>query len=136
MASAKMQRYKLLFRRRWWLLLLAASIGVCYQIYNFKKKEDEWVAHGRLVAAGRINVAEGATYSEQMHDIFGTSMELIRSREVRTRASERVTALHPDLSPINVTLRVVRPSGAGIIDISARGREKEYTKVYLNALLD
>jgi hypothetical protein len=30
-ASAKFQRYKILLRRRWWFLLLTASIGVCVQ---------------------------------------------------------------------------------------------------------
>jgi polysaccharide biosynthesis transport protein len=137
MASAKMQRYKLLFRRRWWLLLLAASIGICYQAWKVSNEPIRYVSSARLVAGGQINVAKGPhTYSESGQDFYGTAIEILQSGEVRKRAADRVEALNPGSKRTAVSLNVVRPAGASILNISATGDEPKYTVAYLNALLD
>jgi len=139
LASAKFQRYKALLRRRWWLLFLAASIGVCFQAWQVTTKPTTYVSYARLVAGGSINVTKGPQYRElQVHggDFYGSAMEVLRSGEVRKRATERVEALNPDLKITPVTLRIDRNPGSTMLNVAATGREPKYTVAFLNALLD
>ena len=63
--SAKFQRYKILLRRRWWFLLLTASIGVCVQSLRITGKPQNYISLAKLVAGGHMvvgsNVANRAS---------------------------------------------------------------------------
>src|SRR6478752_1166707 len=97
-ASAKFQRYKILLRRRWWFLLLTASIGVCVQALRITGQPDTHTSLAKLVAGGRIVTNEGAVnWQEQLTDFYGTIIETLESAEMKKRAMSRVHALHPDL---------------------------------------
>jgi capsular exopolysaccharide synthesis family protein len=134
LASAKFQRYKNLLIRRWWVLFLAASIGVCMQAYKASSLPTEYVSYARLVAGGQSAVP--GAMRESTSDFFSNASELLRSGEVRKRATERVEALNPDLKAVGVSLRVNRSGQSSILNVSAVGGEPKYTVAYLNALLD
>ena len=65
-ASAKFQRYKILLRRRWWFLLLTASIGMCVQALTITGKPQIFRSLAKLVAGGRM-VANVVTLEVEMH---------------------------------------------------------------------
>ena len=52
--SAKFQRYKILLRRRWWFLLLTASIGVCVMALKITGQPQSFTSLAKLVAGGRV----------------------------------------------------------------------------------
>lgn len=135
--SAKFQRYKILLRRRWWFLLLTASIGVCVQTLRITGKPQEYISLAKLVAGGRI-VANSSTpaYMEQLQDFYGTIIETLESSEMRRRALDRVRALHPDMKETDVEVRVSQNKGSAIFNVAAVGAEPKYTRIFLDALLD
>ncbi|MEZ5384304.1 MAG: polysaccharide biosynthesis tyrosine autokinase [Prosthecobacter sp.] len=135
-ASAKFQRYKILLRRRWWFLLLTASIGVCVQALRITGRPHEFRSLAKLVAGGQIVLNEGATWREERADFYGTIIETIESAEMKRRALERVRALNPDMKDSDVDIRVAQTKGSAIFNIIATGSEPKYTRIFLDALLE
>lgn len=135
-ASAKFQRYKILLRRRWWFLLLTASIGVCVQALRITGRPQEFRSLAKLVAGGRMVQNGDFSWVEQLQDFYGTIIETVESAEMKRRALERVRALNPDLKDSDVEIRVAQTKGSAIFNILATGSEPKYTKIFLDALLD
>jgi len=135
-ASAKFQRYKILLRRRWWFLLLTASIGVCVQALRITGRPQEFRSLAKLVAGGSLQSNNDYTWREQQQDFYGTIIETVESADMRRRALERVRALHPDLKDSDVEIRVAQTKGSAIFNIVATGAEPKYTKIFLDALLE
>lgn len=135
-ASAKFQRYKILLRRRWWFLLLTASIGVCVQALTITGKPQIFRSLAKLVAGGRMVANGDLQWQEQLQDFYGTIIETIESAEMIRKARERVHALHPDLKDSDVEIRVAQTKGSAIFNILATGSEPKYTQIFLNSLLD
>lgn len=135
--SAKLQRYQILFRRRWWFLLLTASIGICVQAVLITGKPDEYKSLAKLVAGGRM-VAQGevAGWQEIMVDFYGTIIETLQSAEMKKRALARIRALYPDLKDSEVEIRVAQNRGSAIFNVFATGSDPAYTKIFLQALID
>lgn len=135
-ASAKFQRYKILLRRRWWFLLLTASIGVCVQALRITGRPQEFRSLAKLVAGGQMVANDNYTWREQQADFYGTIIETVESAEMKRRALERVRALNPDLKDSDVEIRVAQTKGSAIFNILATGSEPRYTRIFLDALLD
>lgn len=136
--SAKFQRYKILLRRRWWFLLLTASIGVCFKALLITGKPQEYVSLAKLVAGGRMvsNASGGPSYVDYLQDFYGTIIETLESAEMRRHALERVRALNPDLKESDVDVHVTQNKGSAIFNVAAIGTEPKFTRVFLDALLD
>ncbi|MBL9180465.1 MAG: polysaccharide biosynthesis tyrosine autokinase [Verrucomicrobiaceae bacterium] len=134
-ASAKFQRYKILLRRRWWFLLLTASIGVCVQALRITGRPQEFRSLAKLVAGGQMVMNDSVSWHEQQADFYGTIIETVESAEMKRRALERVRAMNPDLKDSEVEIRVAQTKGSAIFNILATGSEPKYTKVFLDALL-
>lgn len=135
-ASAKFQRYKILLRRRWWFLLLTASIGVCVQALRITGRPQEFRSLAKLVAGGQMVFNDSVTWREQQQDFYGTIIETVESAEMKRRALERVRALNPDVKDSDVEIRVAQTKGSAIFNILATGSEPKYTRIFLDSLLD
>ena len=135
--SAKFQRYKILLRRRWWFLLLTASIGVCVQALRITSKPQSYVSLAKLVAGGRMAMGNsGVGYQDYLSDFYGTIIETLESAEMRKHALERVRLLFPDLKEADVEIRVSQNKGSAIFNVACLGSDREYSQVFLNSLLD
>lgn len=136
--SAKFQRYKILLRRRWWFLLLTAAIGVCFQALSISNKPTQFISLARLVAGGRMMSAAsaGPQYIEYLQDFYGTIIETLESAEMKKHANERVRALYPDLKVSDVDVKVSQNKGSAIFNVAAIGTDIQYTRFFLDALLE
>ncbi|MFZ4764153.1 MAG: polysaccharide biosynthesis tyrosine autokinase [Roseimicrobium sp.] len=137
--SAKLQRYKVLLRRRWWFLLLTAAIAICFEALVITGKTTEYIAIGKIVAGLQVKIGsrEGEVISERfVQDFYGTQIETLESGALRNHALERVRSLHPELKEIEVEISVTQTRGSSILNVAAVGAEAKYTRVYLDALLD
>lgn len=135
--SAKLQRYRLLFRSRWWFLLLCVSFGICVQAYRVSTEPIDYTSYAKLAAGGRVNVGNVPVLRDQSYsqDFFGTQIEILQSSEVRRRALDRMASLHPDLEQSRVRVTVNQARGSSILNVSATGEDPVYTQRYLDALL-
>ncbi len=134
--SAKFQRYRLLLARRWWFLLLTASIGVCIAALQIMNKPVNYTSLAKLVAGGRMVAQGDLNWQETMQDFYGTITETLESADLKKRTLTRVQALHPDLKDSEVEIKVSQTRGSAIFNVFAIGAEQKYTQIFLEALLD
>lgn len=140
-ASAKLQRYKILFRRRWWFLLLLSAMMVCATVLYITSRPTEYIAMGQLLVGTSVNAAERLTGNNMVNnmmpqDYYGTQIEILESAELRRRVLDRIRSLHSELEEIAVDVRVTQNKGSSILRVIGIGGEAKYTKAYVDALLD
>jgi len=134
--SAKFQRYKILLARRWWFLLLTASIGVCVQALLIMNEPVTYTSLAKLVAGGRMVAQGDLNWQETMQDFYGTIIETLESADLKKRTLTRVQALHPEMKDSEVEIKVTQTRGSAIFNVFAIGAEQKYTQIFLESLLD
>jgi capsular exopolysaccharide synthesis family protein len=133
---ARIYRYKVLLRRRWWVLLLTTSVVMCLQALFIERQPRTFSSHAQMVMSGKVRVTEGTGYTEELQNFFGTQISLLRSDLILNRAAARMKTLRPDLPAIPVEVIAGQQRGADIIDLRATGSEAEYTRAYLDAVME
>lgn len=62
--------------------------------------------------------------------------DIFTSRQMNRRASERLKSIEPDLKQVDVEVQVWERTSPAVYELSALGSDREYTRVFLNAVLD
>ena len=94
-----------------------------------------YVSWGRMMVSGRLNLQQGAVFSEELANFFGTQMELMKSSEVRSRAINRLAATEPQLQSVPVALSVSQLPQTSIFVLSTTGSEPQYVEKVLDAIM-
>ena len=132
----RVRRYVKLFTRRWWLVMLLISGGVCLQAWKTSKLPDEYQSKARIVVSGQLSIKDRVHYREEMANFYGTAVQILQSAELKRRVKERVKMLHAKLAPTPVNLTIERQRNSSVFNLELRGREPRYAQAYLDALLD
>ena len=130
------QRYKYMLQNWWWIPLLTTAIGLGLQAWMVLSAPPKYQSSGRLMVSGKIALPEGAVYSEEAANFFGTQLELLQSGEVARRADARVMALNPNLEKVPVNLYATILPKTSIFQVTAQGLQPQQTKAYLDAVMD
>src|SRR5467141_1530764 len=94
-----------------------------------------YLSASKMMLAGKLNIAQGAVYSEDSVNFYGTQIQLMQSAEVRHSAESLVRSAHPELQPVPVEITVLQKPRTSIFDLAAVGSAPEYTQAYLNAVM-
>ncbi len=130
-------RYMYLLKKRWWVLLLLLSLGLCIGAWTAMQQPPAWLSSGRLMVSGQVRLNESqAAYSEELVNFFGTQIELMQSAEVLRGAETRVRSMHPDLPPEQVKVMVGQLPKAAIFVLSVYGKSPAYSQAYADACMD
>lgn len=127
---------KTLLRRYWWILFLTVSLGIAWQTYKELQRDPVYATGAKMHVADRMAVPGSEAYQEMLTNFYGTQVEFMTSQRVRQRAQERVRALHPDLQPIGVSVSASVKPETSIFLLRAFGGEPEYTREFLNAVME
>ncbi len=128
-------RYLAILRRRWWVVFLTVSLSLCGAAYYVSQMPPAYRSEGQLMVSGQLRLTEGAAYSEELVNFFGTQVALMQSAEVQVRAKARVAALHPELRHEKVKLEVGQLPRASIFIMRTEGESPLYTQAYLDACM-
>jgi capsular exopolysaccharide synthesis family protein len=131
----RLHRYKSLFLRRWWIPVLTICLGLFVEAFLIYQTPPSYQSTSKMMMAGKMNIAQGAVYSEDAVNFYGTQIQLMQSAEVRHSAESLVRSAHPELQPVPVDIFVVQKPRTSIFDLSAVGSAPEYTQAYLNAAM-
>jgi polysaccharide biosynthesis transport protein len=131
----RLHRYKALFLRRWWILVLTVCIGLFVQAWLIYQTPPSFLSTARMMLAGKLNISQGAVYSEDSVNFYGTQIQLMQSAEVRRSAESLVRSTHPEMQPVPVEITVVQKPRTSIFELSAIGRTPDYTQAFLNAVM-
>jgi succinoglycan biosynthesis transport protein ExoP len=131
----RLHRYKSLFLRRWWIPVLTICLGLFVEAFLIYQTPPSFQSVSKMMLAGKLNIAQGAVYSEDSVNFYGTQIQLMQSAEVRHSAESLVRSAHPELQPVPVEIFVLQKPRTSIFDLSAIGSAPEYTQAYLNAVM-
>ena len=132
----QINRYLGLIKKLWWLLPLTTSVGTCLAAWWVSQMPPAYLSVARMMVAGQIQLNEGAAYSEQAANFFGTQIQLMQSGEVQQAAITRVETLHPEIPPERVTYQVVQEPQTSIFLLKVTGKSPVFAQAYLDACMD
>lgn len=138
--NAKLHSYyfhgKLLLQKYWWLLVLTMGVGAGYQAYDVYNTDPVYSSNAQIMLSGFVASPIKSGVEEQFGYWFGNQISILRSPAVQREARERVYAFHPDMQPARVSVLARQVPETAIIQITASGDSRDYTRVFLDALLD
>ncbi|MEY2544963.1 MAG: polysaccharide biosynthesis transport protein [Verrucomicrobiota bacterium] len=131
----RLHRYKALLLRRWWIPVLTICLGLFVEAFLIYQTPPSFLSTSKMMLAGKLNIAQGAVYSEDNVNFYGTQIQLMQSGDVRQGAEALVRSTHPEIAPVHVDLNVVQRPRTSIFELQAIGSTPDYTQAYLNALM-
>jgi polysaccharide biosynthesis transport protein len=133
---SRIHRYRNLFRRRWWVLLLCVGLALAAMAAYVRYAPKEFISAGQMIVSMRLNIQQGSLYSEDLNNFLGTQAQLMQDSKIKQRASERVASEKPGLLSQPVALAVSVLPRTTIFVLRARGENPEYTKLFLQSCME
>jgi capsular exopolysaccharide synthesis family protein len=131
----KVYRYRALLHKYWWLVLFSTCLGLAIAAWKNAHQAVVYESTGRIMVSGKINLPEGATYTEEMALFMSTQRELMADEAVRQRAEELVRSNNPALNPSPVNLVVAPLPQTSIFILKVTGSEPVYPQKFLDAVM-
>src|SRR3954463_13032856 len=131
----RLHRYKALFLKRWWIPVLTICLGLFVEAWITIQTPPSFLSASKMMMPGQLRIPQGAIYSEESQNFFGTQIQLMQSAEVKRGAESLVRSTHPEMQPVPVEVTAIQKPRASIFDLSAIGSAPDYTQAYLNALM-
>jgi succinoglycan biosynthesis transport protein ExoP len=131
----RLHRYRSLLLRRWWIPVLTICLGLFVEAFIAYQTPPSFLSTSKMMLAGKLNIAQGAVYSEDNQNFYGTQIQLMQSTEVKRGAEALVRSTHPEIPPVSVEVTVVQKPRTSIFELSAIGSTADYTQLYLNAVM-
>src|SRR5213595_956311 len=131
----RLHRYKSLLLRRWWIPVLTICLGLFVEAFLIYQRPPEYMSAGKMIVAGSMKIPQGAIYSEEMANFYGTQVQLMQSNEVKHSVESLVRSSHPELQPVPVDILVLQRPRTSIFELTAVGSAPDYTQAYLNAAM-
>jgi succinoglycan biosynthesis transport protein ExoP len=131
----RLHRYKALLLRRWWILVVTICLGLFVEAWLIYQTPPSFLSNGKMILAGKLNISQGAVYSEDNVNFYGTQIQLMQSMEVKRSAESLVRSTHPEMQPVPVEISVLQRPRTSIFELSAVGSSGDYTQAYLNAVM-
>jgi polysaccharide biosynthesis transport protein len=133
---ARLSRYRSLFRRKWWVLVLGAILVMAIQGVHLWLADPSFASVGRMIVSVKLNLAEGSVYTEELSNFLGTQAALMQSGVVVSRAHTRITSEKPELRMQPVKLKVTVLPRTTIFVLQAIGTDPKYVQAFLQACME
>ncbi len=131
----RLHRYKALLLRRWWIPVFTICLGLFIEAWLIYQTPPSFLSTSKMMLAGKLNIAQGAVYSEDSVNFYGTQIQLMQSDQVKRSAEALVRSTHPEMQGVPVEITVAQKPRTSIFDLQAIGRTPDYTQAYLNAVM-
>src|SRR2546422_3183393 len=131
----RLHRYKALLLRRWWIPVLTICLGLFVEAFLAYQTAPSFLSTSKMMLAGNLKIAQGAIYSEDTQNFYGTQVQLMQSAEVKRGAEALVRSTHPEMQPVPVEITVVQKPRTSIFELQAIGSTQDYTQGFLNAVM-
>src|SRR5256885_78229 len=100
----RLHRYKALLLRRWWIPVLTICLGLFVEAFLIYQAPPKFYSGSKMILSGQLKLPQGAVYSEDNINFYGTQIQLMQSAEVKREAESLVRSTHPELPPVKVDL--------------------------------
>ena len=133
---AKVHRYRNMLLTRWWVLVVCIGVAVAMATAYIRVAGPEYVSIGQMIVNVKLNIEQGAFYTEDFNNFLGTQAALMQGTEVIQRAHDRVASQNPNLPSYPVTVEVNVVPKTTIFMLTATGDNPAYTKAFLQACME
>lgn len=123
-------------RKRWWIFPVAILLAVGVKAWLVFTAPKMYVSVGQMTVSAKLQTPAGSLYSEEVSQFLGTQVAIMKSATVLSRAGERVRTLRPNLNFSPVTLHISVLPKTTIFNFQALGADGEYTRAYLDAVME
>src|SRR5437667_7625347 len=97
----RLHRYKSLLLRRWWIPVLTICLGLFVEAFLIYQTPPSFLSTSKMILAGKLNISQGAVFSEDTVNFYGTQIQLMQSAEVKRDAEALVRSTRPELPPVH-----------------------------------
>jgi succinoglycan biosynthesis transport protein ExoP len=133
---ARLQRYRNLLVKRWWVLIICAGLAAGGEAVYLWLSPPKYVSVGQMIVGIKLNIEQGALYTEELGNFLGTQAELMKGTQVQNRARDRVAGQSPGLIPQPVSISVSVLPRTTIFLLRATGENPKYTQAFLQACME
>lgn len=133
---ARIHRYRNLFFKRWWVLLICVGLALGVETAIFRYSPPVFVSVGQMIMSIKLNIQQGSLYTEELGNFVGTQAALMQGTQVAQQARDRVANQNASLTYKPVLLTVSVLPKTTIFVLRASGESPEYTKAYLQATME
>src|SRR6266699_321998 len=133
---ARLDRYKNLLRRKWWILVFGTTLGLLIQGALSRLESPSFVSVGRMIVSIKLAIPEGSVYTEELSNFLGTQTALMQSEVVKNRAHARVAAQKPDLPVRSVVLKVITLPKTTIFILQGACDNADYVQAFVQACME
>jgi capsular exopolysaccharide synthesis family protein len=133
----RLYRYRAVFRKYWWVLLLCISVGLLYEVFVIVTKPTRFVSIGKLTVTENMSGEAGST-TIGLPGWYQTIVETIKSPVVRERAIKKIAVEKPQdaaLAP-SIEISAQNVPNTFIFDTTGTGTNPEFTRDFVNATMD
>ncbi len=138
--AVRIYRIKYLLARYWWIVAVMMIIGAAIQGYRYSKSSPEYTSSSRMMLNGQLNLSQmgqGAAYTEEMFNFYGTQVALMKSPDTIAEAQARVRAIHPEVEvDPSASVDAVQVPKTSIFELHVVSSSPEYAPLFLNAIMD
>jgi succinoglycan biosynthesis transport protein ExoP len=144
-SAPKFPLHKLLYflRKFWWIPIVALSLSVPTAIALFLHKPPTFVSYGSMWETEKLELPDGASFTEDRDDYIGTLSELLRSRRMWDMTTNFMGAydkghivVDKNGNMLPVEIQVIASGKSSVYTIQAVGANPGFTPAYLNDLME
>ena len=139
----RVKRLLTFLRKLWWvpLITLVLSLGAAAACLWWRPPT--FVSVGRMWETVKLNLPEGAMFSEDLQNFLGTQAELLKSARLQQMTLEALSAMGTNTvpkdaegKPLKVDIKVVQAPKSTVFNVVASSATQEYTRTYLDSLME
>ncbi len=142
--AKRTQRYLAALRSKWWIFLITLSLTLGGAGYYLSTRAPKFVSKSAMWVTGKLQMPDGARYTEDAASFFGTQMELIQSGRMIERAYTRLKETNPKLDlpkdefgrPVLPTLKISQGKGSSVFTLESRATNGPLARMFLDALME
>ncbi len=139
----RIRKFLAFLRKYWWVPALTLTLSLGAAAAYFLLAPPTFVSQAAMWETEKMNLSEGASFTEDQQNYLGTQTELLRSGRMRQLTLARLQAagtnavpLDKDGKPLGVKLTVTPAPKSSIFVVEASSSDPAYTQAYLDSLMD
>ena len=136
---ARFQRYRTLFVKRWWILLITIPLAIGFEAWRISVTPPEYLSVGQMIVNIKLNTQQGSIgslYTEELGNFLGTQAALMQGQTVLNRARARVATENPNLTAQSVKVDVSVLPKTTIFVLRATSGEPQYAQKFLQICME
>jgi polysaccharide biosynthesis transport protein len=133
------QRLLRFLLKYWWLPILTLILSVSASVVYVLRMPPTYVSVGRLWETEKLRLSEGAAFTEDLQNFYGTQIELLQSDRMRrlvldTQPTNTIPR-NAEGKPLSVKVKVRQQPKSTVFVLTAASANGEYAQRYLDSLM-